>query len=201
MQPPNLIRQIKEELAALIPTYTGQGGNATLIITRGGEEHLEKHTITWVFRRLSYQYFLNTSAARIYYGSLLGRSKNIPLPFSPQLTLIPLPLRKARVRGDKITGFLALEAIRNVQAKEKETHITLACQRKIPVYLSSKVVTQRIKEAKLVQQLFHYQLFPAQTPALHNCSGPESVAEREEAEYLTRAFLQILWQKALHLKN
>ena len=194
--------QIKDNLAALIPVYTNQGGNSTLIITKGGKELLDKRTVAWILHKIAQLYFFNVEAARDHYGSLLAKAKNIPLPFSLGLTMIPLPLRKARVRGDKTTGFLVLEEIESIEPGKKETCVTLRCQKQIPVYLSSKVAEQRIKEGKLVQQLFTHQFLPGYTLTSDTFApgGQQLVAEKEEMEYLARTFVQILWHKASHLK-
>ncbi len=108
------MEQVKDRLAALIPCYDRQGGNATLIYTTGGEIIPDRRTVKWNLRRLARLYSVDLQAIRQNYGSYLGCRQGVPLPFSAGLVLVPLKIRSPVGKNDGCYGYINVPAVDSI---------------------------------------------------------------------------------------
>ena len=96
----------EEELAALVPCYDENGGNATLIYSAGGAVEADRRSVKANLRRLARFYQVDLEAARRRYGQYLGRAQGVPLPFSLSLVLVPVKMRVPVGKNDGADGYV-----------------------------------------------------------------------------------------------
>lgn len=157
----------KDCLAALVPYYNHDGGNATLIFTCSGDIIEDRRTVKWNLRRLARLFSVDLEAARRNQGEYLHYSQGLPLPLSLNLVLVPLKTRKAVGKNDGCHCYLNPSAVVDLlEAKEQgnvRSIIVLPGEHRIPCHYTLKTVRKRLRDGAIALERHRAALLPGST--------------------------------------
>ncbi len=157
----------KECLAALVPYYNHDGGNATLVFTDGGEIFEDHRTVKWNLRRLARLFSVDLEAARRNQVDYLHYCQGLPLPLSPSLVLVPLKTRRAVGKNDGCHSYLNPSAVVELlEAKDQvnvRSLIVLPGDHRIPCHYTLKTVRKRLRDGAIALERHRAALLPGAT--------------------------------------
>lgn len=157
------MERCKECLAALVPYYDQDGGNATLIFTTGGDVFADHRTVRWNLRRLARLFSVDLEAARRNQGEYLHYSQGLPLPLSPALVLVPLKTRTAYGKNDGCHSYLNPSAVVSLDAVEQgkaRSAILLPGEHLLPCHYTLKTVRKRLRDGAIALERHRAILLP-----------------------------------------
>ncbi len=143
----------KDCLAALVPFYNYEGGNATLIFTESGKLFEDHRTVKWNLRRLARHLSVDLEAARRNQEEYFHYSQGLPLPLAPDLVLVPLKTRVAVGKNDGCHSYLNPAAVIDLrQVKEQgecRSVIVLPGEHTLPCHYTRKTVRKRLRDGAI----------------------------------------------------
>lgn len=151
------MKKVKDRLAALVPYYDCQGGNATQIYTTDGEVIPDRRTVKWNLRRLARLYSVDLQAIRSNYGSYLGCRQGVPLALSADLVLIPLKTRTPVGINDGCYGYLngvAIEKAGPASDSPGRCALTLAGGHRLVCHYSCRTVHDKIRLGQIARDYY-----------------------------------------------
>jgi hypothetical protein len=188
----------KENLAALVPFYDTDGGNATALYTLEGLRETDRRTIKWNLRRLAKLYCLDLEAARSRYGRYLECGQGTPIPFSPNLVLVPLKVRQVTGKNDGACGYFNPAAVEVAPGAEKDrgrSSLLLPGGYRILCSYAVKTVKKRLKAGEIVLDRYSRESYSGATSGkpgapLDNCfllerilvSAVREIARRDKGD-------------------
>ena len=101
-------------LAAILPVY--KNGNVTKLITYDGKERIDVRTCRTVLKNIARIYGADLTALRKMYGRPLNKSYSIPIPFSLDMVLMPIKVRKKPLGNNWMSG--PISCARNIRPKQ-----------------------------------------------------------------------------------
>lgn len=147
----------QREVIVLRPLYAEGKGDGTEIFLRTGQRlWLGKHIRT-VRTALARYYGVDIVALRRKYGPLLARSGSLPLPLAPRLILVPLRLRRPRLKGDAAFGYVSyhdIKGVRETAGGPSPTLLRLTSGTELPVLSQRRLVVQHLGAARMVEALY-----------------------------------------------
>ncbi len=147
------LKRLKNEIAAIIPSAHPEGGEATLLITTGGDELLDRRSYRWILRRLAFFHNTDSAAARENYGPLLGCKRYIPLALGPNLVYFPLPLFPETLPGERRLGYISAAQVASVEEESGAVILVLNSGARVTCCESRPTVGKRLGCARALQQL------------------------------------------------
>lgn len=167
----------KESLAALVPYYDADGGNATAVYTIAGARETDRRTIKWNLRRLAKLYCLDLEAARSRYGLFLECGQGVPIPFSPNLVLVPLKVRCVVGKNDGACGYFnpaAVEVAPGANQDNCRSALLLPGGYRISCCYTGKTVKKRLRAGEIVLDRYSREAYSGASSAksgapLENC--------------------------------
>jgi len=100
-----------KHLNCLLPIYDKDGGNSTEVWLIGGEKVIIQNKTNTVLKKLAKVFALDLSQLKRKYGSLVGRKSSTPLPFHPELILIPIKYREPIAKDEGSRGYVVKNQI------------------------------------------------------------------------------------------
>lgn len=161
----------KEQLAAMVPYYAQDGGNATLIYYGNGEVKEDRRTLKWNLRRLARNFSVDLEAARLNYGRYLDWRQGVPLPFSLSLVMTPLKMRQAFGKNDGCYGYINACAVEDCLPEPGEKSGCLLCLEgghRLSCLFSLRTTRQKLNAARLVLERYRVENNPASRLADHD---------------------------------
>ncbi|HPZ42266.1 MAG TPA: hypothetical protein PK700_08000 [Bacillota bacterium] len=178
------MERCKDCLAALVPYYGQDGGNATFIFTTGGKIFEDRRTVKWNLRRLARLYSVDLEAARQNQEKYFHYSQGLPLPLSPALVLVPLKTRTAVGKNDGCHSYLNPSAVVSLEAVEQgevRTIILLSGEYRLPCYYTIKTVQKRLRDGAIALERYR---------AILKGRGPDYLLDYKDIlRQLIRAFM------------
>ncbi|SNS62684.1 ComK protein [Anaerovirgula multivorans] len=104
----------KQQLAALIPFYEKDLGNATKLLLTSGQEILYPHSIDAALKALCSYYALHLRLLRRKQQSLLNCKYYTPLPIHKELLLFPIKTRVPKIKNDSSIGYINYLQVKKV---------------------------------------------------------------------------------------
>lgn len=141
-----------ENIAALVPCYHKEYGNATEVVFLEEEPIVIPRTITTVLKRLARDCTVDLQAARKKYGEVLGCSRAVPVVLDRQTILLPVKVRKTVSRNDASRGYINFFTIRDVDENSDGTRLTLKNGRSILCFHSIKNINQHMRNCYFIHQ-------------------------------------------------
>lgn len=167
---------LKDKLAAMVPTYSTAGGNATLIYTTDGTVIEDSRTVRWNLRRLARLYAVDLEASRRKQATLLHYTQGLPVPLSASLVLIPLKTRKPVGKNDGCHGYFSYAVIEGVTAaaagERAKSVVMLSGKHSVPCLFLPSTVRRRIRDGALALERYLAEM---------SLSGPGDAALCEKA--------------------
>ncbi|MGI6706571.1 MAG: hypothetical protein ACOX6S_10145 [Clostridia bacterium] len=145
---------IQQGICALLPVYDAEGGNCTRILCSDQQERMEGRVIKTVLRDIAAFYHMDIGLIRRKYGELIGCRNTIPLPFTPELILVPFKVRQPLGTNDGAYGYFSYLTIEGALAKGATVFIQLTDGREIPILESMRCYRNRMKNADIIRSRF-----------------------------------------------
>ena len=112
-------------LQAIVPKYDQWGNNGTEIWLTTGEIVYDKRRLDTVLKELAGVFAIDLPRLRRNVARDLGRARNVPLPLTPDLALVPVTARKAVAGHDGARGYLVLGQVASITAVDDGTAVSL----------------------------------------------------------------------------
>jgi hypothetical protein len=141
-----------KNIAALIPCYHQELGNATELVLLEEEPVFLPRTIKTVLANLAKANAIDLRAMRQKYSDILGCVRATPLALSQRLILMPVKVRKPISRNDSSRGYINYLAIDAVDERGDYCAITLKNQRVIDCFHSLRSINQHIRNCHYIHQ-------------------------------------------------
>lgn len=107
-------REIWTQLLCLVPVYAADGTNGTEIRLSGSKTIYSRFRTRTVVSRLARLFMVDLEASRRHYAEICGCKYLVPIPLRPDLILVPVFARHARVKDDWTRAFVVKEKIAEV---------------------------------------------------------------------------------------
>lgn len=169
-------------IAAVLPCY-GSQGDITIILTTEGERITTRARMRTVLRRLATKQATDLGELKKLITCATGQAIMQPLPFTLNLALFPVKVRKPRIAGDISIGYINLYAVTEISKNQisgttinlsggakvstlwtiatVKKHMQFAClaitQRSINTFSSDSIVPITRKMAEVIQEIFLYK--------------------------------------------
>lgn len=108
----------------MAPVFTENGGNDTILGLTTGEEKLLPVTIRTAFAGLARFFAVDVKALRRKYGKAVHRKLAVPLPFHPEMVLLPVKFRESMVKDAGAWGYLVKSHIKDIRSTGDEEYPT-----------------------------------------------------------------------------
>lgn len=105
----------KKVLAALVPRYHSDYGNATEVMYLGGESILVPRTVKTVLKNTAKECAIDLRASKEKYCKLLRCVRAVPVPLDRETILMPLKMRRVISKNDSARGYINFLAIKDVK--------------------------------------------------------------------------------------
>lgn len=136
-------------IAAVIPCYCSQG-DMTIILTTEGDSITTRVRIRTILRRLAANQATDLGALKKLINSATGQAILHPLPFTANLVLFPVKIRKPRIAGDVSIGYVNLHAVTAISKNKKSgTIISLSGGAKVSTLWTIATVKKHMQFARL----------------------------------------------------
>ncbi|NLI70871.1 MAG: hypothetical protein GX364_08425 [Firmicutes bacterium] len=194
-----LIEKYRERIAAIVPYYDEEGGNATRIYTIDGENFADRRTTRWVIRRMARVFSIDLEALRKDYGQYLGISQGVPLPISEDLVMVPLKLRQVIGKNDGAGGYVNICAVQKVEEYPDKgvfkSRIHLTGGNYLPCVFNCRTVERRFCSGEIARERYIRNHGRASFLLKENISGQQDGGgDTEMPPELLIAIGKLLWK-------
>jgi hypothetical protein len=143
----------KKVIAALVPCYHNNYGNATEIIYLGKGSSIVPRTVKTVLKNIAKEYAIDIKASREKYGKLLGCGRAAPIPLDRETILIPLKMRRVISKNDSARGYINCLTVKDVEDKGEGNTclVVLRDDRTVKCLHSKRNIKQHINNCYLVR--------------------------------------------------
>lgn len=141
-------------IGAVLPGYDSRGGNIVIVYLLNGEREITYKTVRSFITVVVREYGIDLYQTRKKYGEVLQRKQEIPIPITEDMTFLSVKVRTPVGKYDGGNGYILLEAIHNVEERERKALITLVTGEKIQTLVSKRCLDTKIVQARLVQELY-----------------------------------------------
>lgn len=138
---------LKDEIEAIIPIYTKEGGNFTKV-KRVGEDLLVAKSVKSVLKDICKFYHYDLKSSNKAYGRMLGIKKTPPIPFTKNLIFIAVKTRKPIGKDDGAFSYVNIEKVEEV----KEGTIYFKDGKVLDILSKDKTILKNINLAKLLKE-------------------------------------------------
>src|SRR5690554_1327972 len=121
MQGEEKIRE--REILYAIPVYKQGQGDITKVLCGDGIEIYLSYHIRSFIRRLAYEHYMDLVSIRRTLQEQLGQKNILPYPFHPGLILLPLKVRKPKLKKDGAFGYINYIWVKNIRDRGKYCQI------------------------------------------------------------------------------
>lgn len=108
-----------KELKCFLPIYDENGGNSTEVWLTGGRKIILPNKTNTVLKNLAKIFALDLPQLKRKYGKLIGRKTSTPLPFHPELILIPFKYREPLSKDEGSWGYAVRKYVSGCTTVEK----------------------------------------------------------------------------------
>lgn len=185
-------------LAAILPVY--KNGNVTKLITYDGKERIDVRTCRTVLKNIARIYGADLTALRKMYGRPLNKSYSIPIPFSLDMVLMPIKVRKKPLgNNDGTLGYINYNHIETLKNRENgNCQILLKNGLFINTEVKKSTVKEHMKNARFVQNLYREKHLVKGNIPLGDMIREDLFEEDRLRTYLLELLIGIL---TIHKKN
>ena len=145
---------LEEGISALLPVYTEDVGDTTLLINLEGQKRVIHRKIKSVLKGIATSLSYDIVELRRKYGELLNQKSKIPLPFKHDLVLMPVIVRYPLIRGDETLGYINHRLIEQVIKEGKHCKVVLKNGVEIKLLQSYGTTQKNILNAQVVEKHF-----------------------------------------------
>ena len=135
------------DILAIIPYYSPIG-DQTIIYTTNNTIKLNLKIKT-VIKRIAYRHAIDLLALKARNYKLTKRILSPPLPFSADLVLLPLKVRKPKIKGDATIGYINFKHFNKLKQHNNHTAVLIDYNLEIQTLWTEKTVQHQLQLAHL----------------------------------------------------
>ena len=140
------------DITAILPQYT-ENGDGTVIVDAEGHEKTYPVGHKTILTHIADRQCKDLRLLRKWTREYTGQQFWIPLGFSWELVLMPIPVREAKIKGDATVGYVNFVNIESIQKTNKTGMVIMENGIKIPTTWGIGTVQKHIKDAMLVHSM------------------------------------------------
>lgn len=190
MQSLEKILERKEPIAALIPSYEKDLGNATRLLLVKGQEILYPQSVDSLLRSLCSYYALHLRLIRRKQQSLLNCKYYTPLPLHKNLLLFPIKTRVPKIKNDSSIGYINYYQVKRMDYSRSAVELT-----------SGHTIYSLNKPATLKKR-YHQALLSTKCQEDHDLSAETGLSNKVEYLYpLTKKDMDPVVRELSHIRG
>ncbi|KJS23388.1 MAG: hypothetical protein VR72_00750 [Clostridiaceae bacterium BRH_c20a] len=148
-----------KELKCLLPIYDENGGNSTEAWLVGGKKIIIANKTNTVLKNLAKFFALDLSQLKRKYGKLVGRKTSTPLPFHPELILVPFKYREPFSKDEGSRGYVVKKQVSGCTPMEKnQIQINFFDNSYIHCLQSTASFTLVLAQAEIISREYKHNL-------------------------------------------
>ena len=148
----------EKEIVYAIPKYRDGQGDVSMILYEGGMESFPPFHIRTLIRRLAYDYYIDIISLRKRLQEQLGQRNILPYPLHPRLILLPVKVRKPRLKKDGAFGYINYVWIQDIQREGKLSRILFKDGSQLGVLQSYQGIKGKMIQGAWLQECFLPQM-------------------------------------------
>ncbi len=144
-----------KEIAAVLPCYHNEGGNATEMVFINDQPAVIHRTVKTVIKNLARTCTVDLKAAREKYGEMLGCKRAVPLVLAPEMIFMVVKVRETISRNDASRGYINYFAVTDATKTEEGTcsKVVLKNGREVTCYHSIRNLNNHIRNCHYIHQM------------------------------------------------
>ncbi len=151
------------EILYAIPVYKEGQGDVSKVLYEGGVESFQPFHIRTLIRKLAYENYIDIVSLKRKMQEQLGRKNIIPYPFHKRLILIPVKIRKPRLKKDGAIGYINYIWVEKIQEEGKHCIIVFKDQNTLKTLQHYQTVKSKMLHGAWLKDCFLPQLqYPVQ---------------------------------------
>lgn len=186
----------RDKIAALVPFYDDDGGSSTRLHTRDGDIITDRRTVRWILKKLARELAIDLEALRKIYGEYLSLSQGVPLPFSENMVMVPLKLRRVIGENDGAGGYVNVCAVEGVEESAEDDNykslVHLKGGGKVFCLFTRRTVDRRLRLGRLARERYLYNSSRSRNSFFAREDGGESEVPPELLMAMGKLLLQSL---------
>ena len=152
------VTQMWNGINYLCPFYDADGGNYTKVFSTNGEHLIDKRKTKTVLGALAKHFAVDLKSSRDNYGKKINRRKSVPIPFHPEIVMIPLRVREPQRKDEGAVAYVNSSKVNGLEILKDDlpfkTALIFKDQTRIKTLQSSTSVKALLKDADLVRSSY-----------------------------------------------
>lgn len=147
-----------KEILYAIPMYRDGQGDGSKILYEGGQESFMPYHIRTLIKRLAYDHYMDMISLRRRLQEQLGQRNILPYPFHPRLILLPVRVRKPRLKKDGAFGYINYVWIQEIRREGKGAMVIFKEGSRLRVLQSYQGIKGKMIQGAWLQECFLPQM-------------------------------------------
>jgi hypothetical protein len=147
-----------KEIIYAIPKYVDGQGDISMILNEGGSEIPMPFHIRTLIRKLAYENYIDLVSVRRRLQDQFGQKNILPYPLHPRLILIPVKVRKPRLKKDGAFGYINYVWVEDIQKQDKYCNIIFKNKYNLKVLQHFQGVKAKMLQGAWIQDCFLPQI-------------------------------------------
>lgn len=148
-----------KEILYAIPVYREGQGDISKILYEGGEKIYRSFHIRTLIRRIAYENYTDLVSLKRTMREQLGQKNILPYPFHSRLILLPLKIRKPKLKKDGAFGYINYVWIEKIEKEGKYCTIFFKDHSQLKVLQHYQSVKGRMMQGAWLRDCFLPQMF------------------------------------------
>lgn len=149
---------MEKEILYAIPVYQEGQGDISKILYEDGKEIYRPFHIRTLIRKIAYENYTDLVSLKRKMREQLGQKNILPYPVHSRLILIPVKVRKPRLKKDGAFGYINYVWVEEVQEEEKYCTILFKDHSRLKVLQHYHSVKGRMMQGAWLQECFLPQM-------------------------------------------
>ncbi|RBP44176.1 hypothetical protein [Garciella nitratireducens] len=143
-----------KEILYAIPIYKEGQGDISKVLYEGGGETFHPFHIRTLIRKIAYENYIDVISLKRKIQEQLGRKNTIPYPFHERLILIPVKVRKPRLKKDGAFGYINYVWVDRIQEEGKHCSILFKDQTTLKVLQHYQTIKSKMLQGAWIKDSF-----------------------------------------------
>lgn len=165
------------DITAILPRYT-ENGDSTVIVDTAGQEKIYPVGHKTILTHIADRQCKDLRLLRKWTREYTGQQFWIPLGFSWELVLMPIPVREAKIKGDATVGYVNFANIESIQKTDKTGSVVMENGIKIPTTWGIGTVQKHLKDAMLVHSMLLRSIDDVILMRMHKTVGSSNTCQK-----------------------
>lgn len=142
------------EIIYAIPRYIDGQGDLSIILNERAQEISMPFHIRTLIRKLAYENYVDLTSVRRRLQEQFGQKNILPCPFHSQLILIPVKVRKPRLKKDGAFGYINYVWVDQIKKADKYCVIVFKNKSTLKVLQQYQGVKAKMLQGAWIQDCF-----------------------------------------------